>query len=438
MSPHQRFRKWWRGRIVEGCSLWDVVINGVIGAPKLLSIEHPHGIAGRLGPRVFRTFVSLGALALCALVLAFAEEEAQAQQLPQAQHVATGEQVAGNISQTPVEAAPTEETSPRETHLARTPPIEPASQPALVWLVSTAEEVSSAASDPALAEPKLPVGDALPDLESASGSAIRSDPVSGSTTVPAEQDGPKIPVDPYLTLPDPRPTTSERATEASPGLVSAAPGDQGTAPGPVDPDRSPLDPEPEPVAVKESNPLPLLTGEAPAAEPAALYAGEEEGSYLPYVPVTSVVGAVETLDVNLGNAAAYALGVLVDEALSWPAPVEGEGLVDTTLAGLFNGEAAGHAPASEPSGETESSPTGTAPEWPLQDSGPQPVSPFTPPAGSSFSLSGGQVGAGIVALLLCVLASGLLLLRREYKLFWAFCELPKPSSVLLLPPERPG
>jgi hypothetical protein len=151
-----------------------------------------------------------------------------------------------------------------------------------------------------------------------------------------------------------------------------------------------------------------------------------------------VVGAVETLDVNLGNAAAYALGVLVDEALSWPAPVEGEGLVDTTLAGLFNGEAAGHAPASEPSGETESSPTGTAPQWPLQDSGPQPVSPFTPPAGSSFSLSGGQVGAGIVALLLCVLASGLLLLRREYKLFWAFCELPKPSSVLLLPPERPG
>ena len=62
---------------MEGCSLWDVVINGVIGAPKLLSIEHPHGIAGRLGPRVFRTFVSLGALALCALVLAFAEEEAQ-------------------------------------------------------------------------------------------------------------------------------------------------------------------------------------------------------------------------------------------------------------------------------------------------------------------------------------------------------------------------
>src|ERR671916_432555 len=70
--------------------------------------------------------------------------------------------------------------------------------------------------------------------------------------------------------------------------------------------------------------------------------------------------------------------------------------------------------------------------------GPQPVSPFTPPAGSSYSLSGGQVGAGVVALLFCVFASGLILLRREFKLSWNFCELPKPNSVLLLPPERPG
>jgi hypothetical protein len=86
-------------------------INGVIGAPRLLSIEHSHGVASRLGPRVSRTFVSLGILALCALVLAFDGEEAQAQQLPQAQHMETSEQVAGKIFQTPVEATPTEETS---------------------------------------------------------------------------------------------------------------------------------------------------------------------------------------------------------------------------------------------------------------------------------------------------------------------------------------
>lgn len=414
---------------MEGCSLWDVVINGVIGAPKLLSIGHSHGIASRLGPRVSRTFVLLGTFAFCALVLAFADEEAQAQQLPQAQHIAIDGQAAVEISQTPVEATPTEEPSPWEARLARTAPVEPASQPALIRPVSgsPAEEPSPTAPGPALAEPGLPVGAALPNPETVSGPALHSDTVSGSMTVPAEQDGAETSVDPHLVPPAPEPTASKPVTE----LVPVPPVDQETAPGPVDL-------EPEPVAIEESDPLPLLTGEAPTAEPTVLYSGEEEDSYPLYVLGTSMAGAVETLEETLESAAADALGILVDEALSRPAAAEGEGLIDTTLAGLFYGEEAGQAPASEPGEKTESSPTGTGPEWPLQDSEPQPVSPFTPPAGSSFSLSGGQVGAGIVALLLCVLASGPILLRREFKLLWAFCELPKPSSVLLLPPERPG
>lgn len=422
---------------MEGCSLWDVVINGVIGAPKLLSIGHSHKIASRLGPRVSRIFVSLGALALCALVLAFAGEEAQAQQFPQAQHTVIDGQAAGEISQTPVEATLTEETFPHETRPARTSPVQPASQPTLIKHVSGAsgEEPSPAAPGPALAEPGLPVGAALPDPEPVSGPALRSDPVSGSMSMPAEPDGAETPVDPDLAAPAPESTTSE----SMPELVPVTPVDQETAPGPVDPDRSPLDPEPEPVVIEESNHLPLLPGEAPAAEPGVLYLGEGEDSYSLYVLGTSMVDVVESLEETLESAAANALGVLVDEASSWPAAEEGEGLVDTTLAGLFYEEEAGRAPASGPGGETKPSPTGTGPEWPLQDNGPQPVSPFTPPpAGSSFSLSGGHVGAGIVALLLCVLASGLILLRREFKLLWAFCELPKPSSVLLLPPERPG
>lgn len=411
-----------------------MVSNGAIGAPKLLSIRHSHGIANRLGPRVFRTFVSLGALALCTLTLAFTGEEVQAQQPPQAQHKAVGEQVVGDISQTPVEATPTGESSPWETRLARTSPFEPESQPALVRPGSPVEEPSPAASDPTLADPERPVRDTLPDLEPVPGSALQSDTVTRSTTVLAEQDGPKTPLDPYLALAEPRPTTSGPVTEPTPGVVPVAPVDQETAPGTADPDHSPLDPGPEQVAIEESNALPLLTGEVPAVEPAVLYAGEE-GAY--YVLGTSLVGVVSTLEGNLESAAANAFGVM-DYASSWSAAVEGEGLVDTTLAGLFYGEAARHAPASEPNGETKSSPTGTESEWPLQDSGPQPVSPFTPPVGSSFSLSGGQVGTGIVALLLYVLASGLILLQREFKLFWAFCELPKPSSVLILPPERPG
>jgi hypothetical protein len=400
-------------------------INGVIGAPRLLSIEHSHGVASRLGLRVSRTFVSLGILALCALVLAFDGEEAQAQQLPQAQHPETSEQVAGKIFQTPVEATPTEETSLREARPAITSLVEPASQPALVKPESSADQPSPAASNPVLAEPGLPIGDTAQDSKPVSGSALRSDPVSGLTTVPVEQDGPTTLGDPYLAPPDPGPTTTEPAPEPVP--VAAV--EKETAP--VDPDHSPLDFEPEPVAIEESDPLPLLAGEASATERAVLYTEKEGYSYQPYV-------LVETLEGTLQNAAANASGILVDEALSWSTAVEGEGLVGTTFAGLFYGENAGHLPASEPNGETRSSSTGTGPEWPLQDSGPQPVSPFTPPAGSSYSLSGGQVGAGVVALLFCVLASGLILLRREFKLTWNFCELPKPSSVLLLPPERPG
>jgi hypothetical protein len=242
----------------------------------------------------------------------------------------------------------------------------------------------------------------------------------------AERDGAEMPVDPDLAAPASESTTSEPMTE----LIPVTPVDQDTAPGTVDP---------ELVAIEESNPLPLLPAEAPAAEPAVLYSGEEEDPYSLYVLGPSMVDVVESLEETLESATANALGVLMDEASAWPAAQEGESLVDTTLAGLFYEEEAGRVPASEPSGETKSSPTGTGPEWPLQDNGPQPVSPFTPPpAGSSFSLSGGHVGAGIVALLLCVLASGLILLRREFKLLWAFCELPKPSSALLLPPERPG
>ena len=373
---------------------------------------------------------------MCALVLAFASEEAQAQQLPQAKHAVNDGQDAGKITQPPIEATPTKGTSPHETRLARTSPVEPTPQPGTIRLVSgsPAEEPSPAAPGPALAEPGLPVGTALPDPEAVSGPALQSDPISRSMSVPAEQDGAETPVDLDLAAPAPESTTSDPMPE----LIPVTPVDQETPPGPIDPDRSPLDLEPEPIAIEESNSLPLLPGEAPAAEPAVLYSVEEKDSYSFYVLGTSMVDAVVGLEETLESTAANAWGAIVDEASSWPAAAEAEGLIDTTLAGLFYEEEAGRAPASKPGGETKSSPTETGPEWPLQDNGSQPISPFTPPAGSSFSLSGGQVGVGVVALLFCVLASGLILLRREFKLLWVFCELPKPSSVLLLPPRRPG
>ncbi len=89
------------------------------------------------------------------------------------------------------------------------------------------------------------------------------------------------------------------------------------------------------------------------------------------------------------------------------------------------------APAEVPSGGTTES---------SSEDAPPPLSP-APLGGSYFSPSvGGQVGpGGVVPLLICVLAAGLVLLRPLVgRLSWATCELPKPSSVLLLPLERPG
>ena len=90
----------------------------------------------------------------------------------------------------------------------------------------------------------------------------------------------------------------------------------------------------------------------------------------------------------------------------------------------------GEVPVETPSGgATESSEDALPPPSPA------------PLGGSYFSPSvGGQIGpGGVVPLLICVLAVGLVLLRPLVgRLSCATCELPKPNSVLLLPLERPG
>jgi hypothetical protein len=71
----------------------------------------------------------------------------------------------------------------------------------------------------------------------------------------------------------------------------------------------------------------------------------------------------------------------------------------------------------------------------------QPSSPSVPPAGgtSSFLSGSGQAGAGSVGPpLLFVLVSGLILLYPSGRLSSVFCKVPKPSSALLRPLERPG
>jgi hypothetical protein len=72
-----------------------------------------------------------------------------------------------------------------------------------------------------------------------------------------------------------------------------------------------------------------------------------------------------------------------------------------------------------------------------------PLFPTMPPFEDSsfFSLTGvGQVGpgGGLGLLLLGVLVSVLILVRRDGLLVWISGESPKPTSALLMPLERPG
>jgi hypothetical protein len=81
-------------------------------------------------------------------------------------------------------------------------------------------------------------------------------------------------------------------------------------------------------------------------------------------------------------------------------------------------------------------------QGPLEGGEPIPLAPVAPLGGGSYSpMSAGGVQAGsggFAPLLIGILVSGLVLLRRDGRLWRAFCEVPKPSSALLTPLERPG
>jgi hypothetical protein len=76
---------------------------------------------------------------------------------------------------------------------------------------------------------------------------------------------------------------------------------------------------------------------------------------------------------------------------------------------------------------------------------PQPAPPLAPVGGGQFSLSttgGGGLagpGGGLAPVLVGILALlATILLRRDFRTYLISCEMPKPSSALLGPLERPG
>jgi len=353
--------------------------------PRLLSLGLLHETIGRIGPRSQKILALVVALVstIVAFVLAGGEAQAQEQQAPAGSYTAVVDEYVVVTDEYTVVAAGVAEGPVIETPLGESG-VPPARDP----LVD--------ATPPVKVDSVLPVDQ--PDAVEPLPAALLS-----------EQYDPEAPVDPIA---DPG-TSGDLGPEVLASQVQPAPA------------------IPDPVAFGQNEPVP---------------GGEEE--YPVDIPTTSERPATPLPE----NKLAYAIppvsqpSAAVRNAPIMSSPVTGPGppKLGTSVSG------AAEYLQSAAASVLDTLAGGSAPEAPTVPTGgdssedvPQPSSPSTPPlGGSSFSLSGngqaGPSGSVVIPLLLCVLVSGLILLRRDGPLSWASCELPKPSSVLLLPLERPG
>ena len=374
--------------------MWGRVTTRKIGSERFLFLGGAIETISQGDPRSRRSLASVVAFVLAAGCLAFFTDEARAQQSPQQQPAAVADE--DSLLATVEEAAGLAAGAPpAEVLLAETP---------------LAEMLSAEASPVVVA----------PLAEEAPAGAVHADPRpvtfdghgTGTSSV-----GP-APV--WGKLGD---TGATQVPEPLPGLeavpVAIWPG-----------------------ALEKNDPLPLPLKERPTAnmlipgaKPAPLPGSEAVGA-VPAGPAPSTT--------VWGTPVPLAPGPLI---VGYQPPPSPEATVSSAARNLQSGAAnvmdtrAGtHASGGGPSPAPSSPGTGDVSESTPQHERP-PSSPLAPLGGSSFSLSGGQAspGSGLTPLLVCVLASGLVLLRRDGLLFWwAPYEPPKLSSALLLPLERPG
>jgi hypothetical protein len=353
---------------------------------RLLSSEQLYkSIAGGLDPRGRKILTLIPALVLVTGVFVFFGGEAQAQQ-PEPQQAATSYQIAvEQTTEATLFEASRSEKPPVETPLVETPQSERSEPPPFKPRGADRQEDTES---PAAAGTTLHIHD------SSAGSAPPEKPGLGP--------GP------------------DRAPPVVP------------APESVEPELPVLKSVPEPLSLEEGDPLSSLVEEVPVP------GLSEAEAYLSSSPGDSVESVAEPFESTVVEVSRTSV-----ESPPLTPIVEDDGLLNPALASLLPGVEVNRAPASEHTEDPEIPSAGsTGPENP-PDSAPQPASPIAPPlGGSSFSGSGGQAGLGgggfAPLLLVGVLASGLILLRRDGLLRWPSCEPPKPSSALLAPLERPG
>jgi hypothetical protein len=356
-------------------------------------------------------------LSLAAFVLAAGEAWA-AEQPPQTAQQGTVEtktMINGQVAE-PVSGT----TMPVDTQLVEKPPVE-----------DTAPSPPKNEAPPA-EEPSPPPVDAAP-------SASGPDPAP----LPAPQwfamviiDGKVVEPDPVLTTPrpvaDPGQVLEQGAmSNASPDVVDPAPAPAAPAAAAGADDWHASGPAPDQV-------LPVPGAVSPAASPrehtgsppptpanTGLTEGVKRLGMGPSVPAS--VGGALPLPSSLGATAASAVGTVRSAAASAASAT-------AEVLGALAGGSPGTSYDNSADGNRGQPPEGT----------PQPAPPVAPPGGgSSFSPSagGGQMGTGggFAPLLVGILALlAVILLGRDFRTYLVSCEVPKPSSALLQPLERPG
>jgi hypothetical protein len=351
----------------------------------------------------------------------------------------------GKVAEPVAEVTPPVKTPPVETPPAQTP-LPPTNEE-----TPPAEEPSPPPVEPAPTTPEPePAPQPTPQrfaVVITDGEVVESEPVLTSQS--AADFG-------QVLEPKPMSNASPDVVDPTPTPAAPAAADDGYASGsaPAGPAPDPVLPVPGPAAASEQV-LPAASGLAglvrglvaePAASPAAPRGdgglrptpadANPAAGLTPSAPVQTVpasVGGALRLPSSLGTTAASAAGT-VQSAASTAASTA------ASVAAEILGSLTGGSPVNSSTNSTN----GTQEQQPSEGT-PQPApAPVAPPVGgSSFSLStgGGQLGTGsgfapLLVGILALLATSLL--RRDFRTYLISCEMPKPSSALLLPLERPG
>jgi hypothetical protein len=351
------------------------------------------------------------ALALCFVVFVLATGEARAAEQPsQTSQPGTAESVTiinGKVAEpVPSLTTPSAETVPVETALSVPSPADSnrgsaPKPPSALAPEPTPEPATRPTPEPAT-QPAVYVGTTEPAPSTGAATAA-PEAKDATTTAPNEGDAsPPVPELPVWEI------VPEAATHQGNGPMSTpstAPLEEVPASAGATPIATPMVPPPSPtvdVTQKPSGPSPIV------------------------VPVPSPVPSVVTPNPSwgIGKAAASAMAS-----------------VSSTATEVFSILSSGFVEPSAARTQEEQSSRG-APQ-------PVPLDPLTSPVGggagyfsSTPTGAGGQLagsGGGYAPLLLGILPLlAVILTRRDVRTYLVSCEMPKPSSALLMPLERPG